>query len=129
MGGEGRTEEADSADANTNGKFKRRWQAAAGTVRVSMLVTMHSTVRGARQCVCVRSCMCVRSCVRACVCVCIYIYVCNLGLASLASCDLNCLYNCSHCYCGFPLEVSQRGCSLCLNFVQCAKLYVRGSHF
>ena len=77
MGGEGRTEEADSADANTNGKLKRRRQAAAGTVRVSMLATIHSTVRGARQCVCVRSCMCVRSCVRACVCVCIYICVCN----------------------------------------------------
>ena len=51
---------------------------------------------------CVRACACVLVCVHACVCV--YIYVCNLGLASLASCDLNCLYSCSHCYCGFRLR-------------------------
>ena len=31
--------------------------------------------------------------------------------------------SCSHCYCCFLLEVSQQGCSLYLNFVQCDKLY------
>ena len=54
-------------------------------------------------------CVCVRACVRACVCVCLC--VCNVGTACLASCDLNCLSRSRSRSC-FPLEVSQRGCSL-----------------
>jgi len=59
-------------------------------------------------------------CVRVCVCAHVYRYVCNVGLACLASCDLNCFWSLLNCH--FLLELSQHGCSFYLNFVQCPKL-------
>ena len=60
---------------------------------------------------------------------CVWVCVCNVGLASLASCCLNCV-SAFKKYC-FPCEVSQHGCSLYVNFVQCTELYfnIRGSCF
>ena len=69
-------------------------------------------------------------CACACVCVCAQavVGVCNVCLA--CACDLNSLHSrtCSHCYCQFSLEVSQRVSSLYLNLIQYAKLCCYISH-
>ena len=57
----------------------------------------------------------VHACV--CVCVCVCPHVCRVLTAW------------SHCYCCFPLEVSQYGCTLHLISVKPIRLYVRDLHF
>ena len=70
------------------------------------------------ECVCIYMCVCV--CVCVCTCIPVGVCMCNVGLASLLSCNLNCW--CSWNHCCFLLAVSQHVCSLYLNFVQHAKL-------
>ena len=90
-------------------------------------------------CVCVSACVraCARACVRACVCACacVCVCVCLRGRACMCSVGLNvCLrvvwIACNHCYCHFPLVVSQSRC-LNLNSVHRAEIcsIARGSRF
>ena len=74
--------------------------------------------------------LCVRACVRACVhvCVCERVYVCNVHIACLASCDVNCMKS-------LLLSFFDRGVSACIKFIfefgisRRVYFYVRGSRF